>query len=569
MTAGPATPESHRARRALVDELGAIATLARLRPDPDLVARLGPRPDGGEHRRVWDAAVGEVAIFRLRWAAVPITGGPGASWALGPQRAGQAGEDYATAAAVLRRAEAAALALRPTAELARQRRQLLDVLATSVGATAPASSLAPDAAEAADALAAAVMAHRLAQGRLERAEAARGRRRNLQSIELATRGVSAAELGVARAQSGLDEAVHAQAALAGDIDGRHDAAGRLATVDAALVLQADRAVEVQAAYLDATLGARPESSRGRATWDAGARAVERYRHVQLGLSPDVASPSPSPSPAGDGLLRAIGVRPHGGAAATAYDDTLGAIRRARAELLLAEIAAEAPETPYSSSPADRLAARPLPSLLDELERTRGAATRRAIAERRAVAARASLDEARAGVAEAAIPPTEAGRRWSRRSSSAASVDAEALARAERRLRQAQTAAAAADAALAVTPAPPAHNVATLEEAIVLRGRNVTADALRHPPPWLCADVAARVAANPVGHDDVDPERLARGYGRLATYAERSGLADAERIDDILAPDPLSDALLRHRMATVDDLGPGMGAAVDAGLDLGL
>ncbi|MDQ3990273.1 MAG: hypothetical protein M3291_13975, partial [Actinomycetota bacterium] len=106
-------------------------------------------------------------------------------------------------------------------------------------------------------------------------------------------------------------------------------------------------------------------------------------------------------------------------------------------------------------------------------------------------------------------------------------------------------------------------------AIVLRGRNVTADALRHPPPWLCADVAARVAAHPVGHDDVDPERLARGYGALATYAERSGLADAERIDDILAPDPLSDALVRHRMAVVDDLGPGMGAAVDAGLDLGL
>ncbi|MGI8686702.1 MAG: hypothetical protein ACR2MO_16710 [Acidimicrobiales bacterium] len=565
MTAGPATPESHRARRALVDELRAIATRARVRPDPALVARLGPRPNGGEHRRVWDAAVGEVATFRVRWAAVPITGGPAASWALGPQRAGQAGDDYATAAGLLRRAEAAALALRPTAELARQRRRLLDVLVTSVGATAPASSLPPDAAGSADALAAAVMAHRLAQCRLERAEAARGRRRNSQSIELATQGVSAAELRVARAQSRLDEAVHAQAARAGDTDGRHDAAERLATVDAALVLQADRAVEVQEAHLDATLGARPESSAGRATWDAGARAVERYRHVQLGLSPDVASPST----AGDGLVGAIGVRPDGGAAATAYDDTLGAIRRARAELLLAEIAADAPETPYSSSPADRLAARPLPSLLDELERTRAAAARRAVAERRAVAARAAVDEARLRVAEAANPPTEAGRRWSRQSSSPASFDAEVLAQAQRRLRQAQTAAAAADAALAATPAPPAHRVATLEEAIVLRGRNVTADALRHPPPWLCADVAARVAANPAGHDDVDPERLARGYGRLATYAERSGLADAERIDDILAPDPLSDALVRHRMAVVDDLAPGMGAAVDAGLDLGL
>jgi hypothetical protein len=144
-----------------------------------------------------------------------------------------------------------------------------------------------------------------------------------------------------------------------------------------------------------------------------------------------------------------------------------------------------------------------------------------------------------------------------------------LARAQRRLHQSETAAAGADAALAATPAPPAGHVATLEEAIVLRGRNVRADALRHPPPWLCADVADRVAAHPVGHDDVDPERLARGYGALATYAERSGLADAERIDDILAPDPLSDALVRHRMAVVDDLAPGRGVAVDAGLDLGL
>jgi hypothetical protein len=205
--------------------------------------------------------------------------------------------------------------------------------------------------------------------------------------------------------------------------------------------------------------------------------------------------------------------------------------------------------------------------VDELERTRTAVARRAIAERRAAATRAALEEARAGVAEASIAPTATTRRW-RRSSAPAPVDAEVLARAERRLRQAETAAAAADAALAATPAPPADRVATLEEAIVVRGRNVTTDALRRPPPWLRADVAERVAAHPVGDDEVDPERLARGYGSLATYAERSGLADAERIEDILAPDPRSDALVRHRMAVVDDLSPAMGNAVEAGLDLG-
>ena len=103
----------------------------------------------------------------------------------------------------------------------------------------------------------------------------------------------------------------------------------------------------------------------------------------------------------------------------------------------------------------------------------------------------------------------------------------------------------------------------------MRSQQVQADVLRDPPAWLRTDVANRVAAHPAGHDELDPARLARAYGRVATYAERSGLADAERIDDILAPAPLSDALIRHRMAVVDDLGPSIGPTPDAGVDLGL
>ena len=83
------------------------------------------------------------------------------------------------------------------------------------------------------------------------------------------------------------------------------------------------------------------------------------------------------------------------------------------------------------------------------------------------------------------------------------------------------------------------------------------------------DVARRVAMHPPGHDELDPARLSQAYGRVATYAERCGLSEAERIEEILAPDPPSDALIRHRMAVVDDLGPGVGADIGTGLELGL
>ena len=227
---------------------------------------------------------------------------------------------------------------------------------------------APDAAVAADNLAAAKAAQRSAQRRLEHAEAARGRRRNPQGIELAGQDLAAAELRLARARAGFDEAVHAQAAQAGDPDGRRDATERLATVDAALGLQAERAVETRAPYLAAVLGERPASVADRTDWDAGARSVERYRHIHLGLSPDDGArrwPSPTPS------VAAVG---RSGAGA-AYDEVVGAVHHARTKLLLADLAREAPDIAYESTPAARLADRPLPSLVEELERTKAADSR--------------------------------------------------------------------------------------------------------------------------------------------------------------------------------------------------
>ena len=568
MTAGPATPESALARRALVDELGAIATRARLRPDADLVARLGERPSGGEHRKVWDAAVGEVATFRTRWGAEALRGGPAASWALGPQRSGAAGADYATAAALVRRAEAAALAMRPTAELGRQRRQLLDLLGASLGAPS-ARPATPDPAGAADALAAALAAQRSAQSRLERAEGARGRRRNLQGIELAAQDVAAAALAVARAQAGFDEAVQAQSAQVGDPDGRLDAADRLATVEAALVRQADRAVEGQAPSLSAVLGDRPDSRTDRAVWDAGANVIERYRHVHLGLSPDMALPDADGArgrAVGDPLVAAVG--PRSDVAAAPYDELVAAVHVARTELLLADVAREAAPAPYDASAAARLAStRRLPGLVDKLTRTRAADSERFVAERRVATANTNLAAAKAAVAEVATPPAPPARRFGR--ASATAVDPAVLAEAQRRLARAQASADAANAALAATPAPPTGQLSTLEEAIILRERRVGADALEKPPAWLRADVAERVAAHPAGHDALDPERLANAYEGVATYAERAGIKDAETIDDVLSPVAPTEDLARYRAAVVDDLDLGVDAGIDAGVDLGL
>ena len=237
-------------------------------------------------------------------------------------------------------------------------------------------------------------------------------------------------------------------------------------------------------------------------------------------------------------------------------------------MLLAEVAREARPVAFPESPASRLAGRPLPSLVDELERTRTAVARRAIAERRAVSAHRDVADAEIALRDVTRPTAELGRGLGRRAK-AQLPDPDSVGYAQRRLAQARAAADEAEAALAATPAPGAGDTAALEDAIVLRGRQVQADVLRDPPVWLRTDVARRVAAHPPGHHELDPARLARAYGRVATYAERSGLADAECINDILAPDPLSDALIRHRMAVVDDLGPSIGVAPDAGIDLSL
>ena len=74
-------------RRAELAEESAVAAAAIASPPPEIMARIGGRPDHGEHRRAWDAAVGAVAVYRA--AGPPDL----ASRDTGTVRAGRSGRD--------------------------------------------------------------------------------------------------------------------------------------------------------------------------------------------------------------------------------------------------------------------------------------------------------------------------------------------------------------------------------------------------------------------------------------------------------------------------------------------
>jgi hypothetical protein len=75
------------ARRAELAEASAIGAAAITRPEAQIVARIGRRPSGGDHRRSWDEAVRAVATHNARWLSQPGAPGYGrrAEWALGPR----------------------------------------------------------------------------------------------------------------------------------------------------------------------------------------------------------------------------------------------------------------------------------------------------------------------------------------------------------------------------------------------------------------------------------------------------------------------------------------------------
>ena len=78
------------ARRAELAEESAVTAAAVASAPPEVVARLGGRPGGGQNRRAWDAAVGAVGAYRARWATAGGAPGYGraAGWAIGPRPTG-------------------------------------------------------------------------------------------------------------------------------------------------------------------------------------------------------------------------------------------------------------------------------------------------------------------------------------------------------------------------------------------------------------------------------------------------------------------------------------------------
>ncbi|MDP9020719.1 MAG: AAA family ATPase, partial [Actinomycetota bacterium] len=297
-------PVTSLAGRAYRQEAKALAAAACLDVDPALGARLGPRPEGGAERRIWDQAVGRVATYRARWRASLEPGGAGASWALGPAPPGGAAlAQYRAAAEALEEAERSTLAAWLTVELADERRALQRALAAT-----------PAPAQLDHAHAALVGAQRgLVQAQADRARAAerleqlggcRGRRRNPQGIEMARQSLQRAHQRSARAEVEVERAEAALAALQQHRPGQDLVRQRLDTVEGALAQQVERAVAAAAPYLTGVLGESPDDASPASPWREAATRIEGYRHRELGRAS-----AEGPVVDDDGLLGAIGPRP--------------------------------------------------------------------------------------------------------------------------------------------------------------------------------------------------------------------------------------------------------------------
>jgi len=340
---------------------------------------------------------------------------------------------------------------------------------------------------------------------------------------------------------------------------------RLATIDSALDMQASQAIESPAPYLEAVLGARPEDQGGRRLWEAGALAVERYRHVHLGATPDAAT---SPMAGNHPVVAVAGRRPEG-PGAVAYDEMVNEVVATRTGLLLGELARRAPEAPAATGPVHALAGRGLHSLVDELERASLADALNVGAKRDVRDATIRLDHAEEARARASAAADQPGRRFGRRAAAEAQSAAEVVATAQAHVDYERGELAAAQAYLAATPAVPAGHREALTDAVKLRKTQVRGEALRDPPGWLRDDVSRRVREHLPEDDQLDPRRLARAYGDAAFYAERAGLDDVESLDEILAPRPAGDELAHLRGVVIDELDIGAVRVVDTGIDLSL
>ncbi|HET7488271.1 MAG TPA: MobF family relaxase [Acidimicrobiales bacterium] len=241
------------ARRAYRQAAAAVAAAARQAPDPALVARLGPRPEGGPERASWDRAVGAVAVHRERFDAAPEPGGLGATWAIGRPAPGPHLDHHEAVAEVLVVAERAILRARPVSELASEREALLLALAASPPGTNVSGQVADSPAAFPQV-----------------------------------------------AGIGPDRALMQE---------------RLALVEGVLDDLVEAAVAHPAPYLLDAVPPCPSEE-----WTERARAIEGYRHRELGLSQDSDCIA-----GGSGLVGAIGPRPDAVVSALQWDAVVEAV----------------------------------------------------------------------------------------------------------------------------------------------------------------------------------------------------------------------------------------------------
>lgn len=294
--------------RAVRARRDVLARQARLKPPPQLVARIGPRPARGPDRRVWDAAVGATAVHHeLRDAPA------GAARELGlPDAAGVAGR--------VREAEISYLARQPTRDLANEVGSLTAELTTGGRASLLRRGNLSAALERAD-QAIDHARHRLAELRAQHGQSAGS------TAATSTRiAHEHAEIEVARADWHHDQLAHRLALLDEDPAAHDRVAQRLERLRAALDRQVRIAVEHALtrppAYVTTLIGPRPGGEAGQ-HWDGRVRQLEQYRHHH-GLSPNDLTTEPQFGP----VEQALGPRPTAPAAALAWQTTLDALTAA-------------------------------------------------------------------------------------------------------------------------------------------------------------------------------------------------------------------------------------------------
>jgi conjugative relaxase-like TrwC/TraI family protein len=287
--------------RAIAARRLSLARAARLDPPPELVARIGPRPDVHHQQRVWDMAVGAVAV-RLE-----LDGVEGCTL-----RAFRL-PDTRRVHRLLRRAETAHLTSFPTDELADE------VIALTNDLTTASRASLLRRRQVVDALARATLDIEHTE-RQQTSLDAQGHRNARTRPRIANADL-AAEL--ARARAHHDRLAQRLALIDEDPAAHTPLVERLERLRAALDHQVRRAVEQARTnpprYTTDLMGPRPTGEAG-VSWDRRVHLLETFRHHH-GLAPSDDAGATDAGPA----EYALGPRPPTSAAAMAWDHTLDAI----------------------------------------------------------------------------------------------------------------------------------------------------------------------------------------------------------------------------------------------------